>query len=314
MASGRTHLVIAVVGFVMLAGVVATWPRITRPGAEAVVIEARWAAIEGRAAAFGQGPADSPLLDAASGALRRWAEAREQLSGAHMSSPIARTALSEPASHALGELVRWAEASGDMPELCTSGASAIDLMYLGRLGMRAAVAVDDPSFTAALQLGGALRRRGTLLGTCVGFALAGDALDVAAARGWDAGEVMTVSRPTPEELRSGLARELVCTYQMVDRAFSEDCRPPWYYPLAERWCDNERQLYRDLWGERYEAADAHEDLAGFIDAFDRPDDDPPGTSLTLAATAMLVAGPLREASAVLERHDALARAPRGAGP
>lgn len=324
MSPRRTRITLAVTGAVMVAGGVLfrvlAWPSMAFPDTDPAVIEARWAEVERRAGIFGAAATRSPHLVAGADALDGWPEADEVLRRDASEPPIDATLLDPAGRRALDALLQWAAEEGEVNDTCMRiPPPAFALFRLASLGLRSAVAADDPPFTAALRLAAALRQRGPLLDGVMGFELADDALEIARARGWDARETLTAHRPTREELRSLVARESVCTHRVISRIFELDCDErgttgaPWFYPLStQRWCARERQVFKDYWGARHESADAFADLDAFADALALEDLAALPPSPTLRATAVSMDKPVRDAFAVLARYDALAgESPRG---
>lgn len=289
------------------------WPSIAFPDTAPAVLEARWTELERRAAVFGQAAAASPQLVAAAAAIDEWPDADKELARSRDREPIDPAWLHPAARRAVEALEQWAAEGGDVNDTCMEDArpSAFALFRIGNLGLRSTEAADDPRFAAALRLAAALRQRGSLIGGLVGFQLAGDALKIARARGWHADELLAAHRPTPGEIRALVARESVCTYQSIDRIFDEGCHyrgaadSPWFYPLSiERWCERERQVFKDHWGAVHEAADAFEDLHAFADALELDSEAlPPSPVLRATATPMHIF--VRDAIDVLDLYDTL---------
>jgi len=287
------------------------WPWVAEPDASPAEIEARWAAVEEVAGRYGEAPATSPRLQAASAAwnaLDRDSVPADDRRGA----AVDPDALDPAVRGVIDELVAWAEEEGDVADTCVVGPARLDVVALsriGRLALRSAVAPDDLPFTAALRLATALRQRGPLLAGVIGFDLADRALAVARARGWDVRDALAGQRPTEDELRALVARESVCSYRTISSVFADGCgagelAPPWYYPFsAARWCERERLVFMDFHGRLHARALAEPDLGAFAAVFDDTGGERPA-SLVLRAVEARLGAPIRGMSESLARFDA----------
>ncbi len=316
MLSRTMRLTLAISSALVIAGAITfrifAWPSIAFPDTDPAVLEARWTEVERRATVFGKAAAASPQLAAAAAAIAEWPDVDTELARSRDRKPLDPAWLHPAARRAVEALEQWAAEGGDVNDTCMDARpSAFELFRVGNLGLRSTEAPDDPRFAAALRLAAALRQRGSLIGGLVGFQLAGDALKIARARGWDADELLAAHRPTREEIRALVARESVCTYQGIDRIFNKDCHQrgasdsPWFYPLTiERWCERERQVFKDHWGRVHEAADAFADLHAFAGALELDSEALP-PSPVLHATATPMDGFVRDAIDVLALYDTL---------
>lgn len=313
----RSSVVGISVGILLVVVVQAVYslrPWLAGPRTDMATIDARWAEVERRAASLGAGPPSSPELAAATTSLRGWTDIGAVLGGDATAEPIARERLAAPAREAIAGLVRWSEGGGEVRDGCMNTESnTVGLSMLAKLTLRSATG-PDASFVAVLRLARGLRRHGPLIDGAVGFHAAEMAAEIAALRGWDARAVLTEFRPTAEELRAVVARESVCLYRTVSATFGEGCsaaRVPWYVPVsAKSWCEREKAVVRERYGELHAVADAEADLRRFADALATPEDESSVEGMALHAVSVVMTNAVREMIERMDRYDAaLAKLP-----
>ncbi|MEZ4454425.1 MAG: hypothetical protein R3B09_33545 [Nannocystaceae bacterium] len=201
------------------------YPSMAPPPDPPEVIEARWALVGGwsRVDTFHGDPEE----------LRRALEqfaASELVEHRRDAGPIAADAIDPPGRAALDALMTWGEDGGLGPELCIGNLHQGALPSF-RLFLLAGVAIDSaedpdaPELVAALRLGDALRDRGDLLQTLIGFTIARDALRAAEERGWAPGPAYLDHRPRREQVFPALAREAFCTDATLRERMREGGEP-----------------------------------------------------------------------------------------
>ncbi len=179
-------------------------PWIAGPDEDLAEIDARWAELEAIAA---------PQIDGAEASLLFPALDELRSSSLERTPLTADTRLDPPAHRAVEHLVEWKLQGGGIGEgLCADmNLRGIAVHRLGLLALHEAEGVDDPRFTAAVQLGLQLRDRGGIIKALMGQALLLRALESVRERGWELPEVLVRERPTHAHLRSILARDAVCS-------------------------------------------------------------------------------------------------------
>ncbi|WAS97049.1 hypothetical protein [Nannocystis punicea] len=298
---------LAVLLLVLLALAAAGWfaagPWLAPPIAAPEHIAGTWAQVESWAAETRHPDAPIDRLHAALDHLKRAGRSEETWEPSRPPEPV-----SDPAEQqALAALVEWSEHGGLGSELCivdpadlsAGPARVVEMLRLARLALAHARDDTDPAFAAALRLGAYLRGRGPLIAGAVGFAVAGDALQVAEARNLPAGPAFKAFAPRREEVLPILAREAVCSLRLAEAAFrsgagqpADMVEPGVIARWSATWIGPERELAMARWylGERVAAAAAAGDDLTAVAATQVVPDEPDALPASLLVRSLAASG------------------------
>ncbi len=278
---------LAILGAVAAAIAYMIWvhPWLAEPDVEPAELADRWAQLEAWAQAdAGCAEGGLGLKRAAEATDAGWWEIRDTLvDGYAPETALQREALPFGLRAAVDGLVDWHRTHDGLGrDVCDDSTDMLDLLNLSRLALATAHSAEDEQVAAVLALGQLLRNCGPLLDTMVGLSLADEAVRWARARGIPADATFERYRPTADEVFGGLAREAVCSHEMVEDAFragglgpAATDSPPGAELLLRP--DRELRMLQLFHVERLEAADAAgRTPEAMVEAFawEEPDDLP----------------------------------------
>lgn len=282
---------LAMLGAVALAVAYMVWvhPWLAEPDVEPAELAERWARVETwahRDAGCTQG--GEALRRAGEAADAGWSEVRDTVqSGYAPEFALKREELPFELRAAVDGLVDWHRTHDGLGTDACDDADLLSQLNLAQLSLATAHSAEDEQVIAVLALGQLLRNCGPLVETMLGLALASEAIQWARARGIAADSTFARYRPTADEIFGGLAREAVCSHQMVEDAVrsgglgpSAANSPPGAELLMRP--DRELRMLQLYHVERLEAADAAgRDPAALVEAFAWDDDEDLPRSLVL---------------------------------
>lgn len=202
------------VGLLLAAGIVGVrlYAWLAMPSEPASAIHARWSRVEGWAALPPPRGSNAALVDAA-GAFRTFV-----VSPSTPLSVVPVERLSPAQVTALAAFVHWSEA-GAAYSAPACGATTVSTLAIYRLGEASLATAADArgldQVRAVLELARALRRRGGLAQTAVGFKLAELGAEWSHERDAPFTSKFERYRPHAVEIRRALAREAVCSDHLI---------------------------------------------------------------------------------------------------
>ncbi|MCA9719316.1 MAG: hypothetical protein H6713_12475 [Myxococcales bacterium] len=213
---------------------------------------------------------------------------------------------------AIDALVQWHHRGGGLgPERCPHVGERpfplLKVFELARVALHVSTTADDAPALAVLQLAEHLRDRGPLLDGAVGLALAKESVRWARARGYPPTGALLERRPRAPQVVAMLAREMVCSFELVERELSRELQPGKDAPVPAGLIgyERERAMVQWYWGERLHGVSKDTSLETLAARL-RDDDDLEALpkSVLLRALAVPMAGRVEDAARTIADYDA----------